>query len=79
MLDGLYPLQFLLYTLALDRYLAVRLPEYDYDTHFGGTYYVFLRGVDPERGPGSGVYCDRPSADLIRDLRSALIPEGGDG
>ena len=24
-----------------------RLPEYDYDTHMGGAFYIFLRGIQP--------------------------------
>jgi len=75
MVDGLYHVQAFLYTLALDRYLALRLPGYRYDLHFGGAYYIFLRGVDPERGPGSGVHRVRPSTALMEDLRKVLIPE----
>lgn len=75
MSDGLYPLQYLIYTLALDRYLALRVPDYRYETHFGGVFYVFLRGVNPARGPGSGVVQDRPPEPLVRDLRRTLIPE----
>lgn len=43
----LYPLQYHLYTVALHRHLALRLPGYDYEKHFGGVRYIFLRGVDP--------------------------------
>lgn len=62
-----YFLQFTLYTLALHRYLTVSLPDYDYATHFGGVYYLFLRGMHPEH-PGNGVYFHRPEADLIATL-----------
>jgi exodeoxyribonuclease V beta subunit len=75
MVDGLYHVQAFLYTLALDRYLALRLPGYRYDLHFGGAYYVFLRGADPETGPGSGVHRVRPSMPLMEDLRKVLISE----
>ena len=40
-----YHWQYLLYTVALHRYLSSRLPDYDYDRHFGGVYYLFVRGV----------------------------------
>ncbi|MBM4361260.1 MAG: UvrD-helicase domain-containing protein, partial [Deltaproteobacteria bacterium] len=41
-----YPLQSLLYTLALHRHLRVRLGAgYDYDRHMGGALYLFLRGM----------------------------------
>ncbi len=74
MVDGLYSLQYLLYTLALDQYLSLRIKGYEYKSHFGGVYYVFLRGVDPAAGPGSGVFGTLPPEPLIRNLREALIP-----
>jgi exodeoxyribonuclease V beta subunit len=61
-------LQYLIYTLALHRFLRARHPGYDYERHFGGVYYLFLRGISPERGAGYGVYADRPSATLIANL-----------
>ncbi len=70
-----YVLQYHLYALALDRYLALRLAAYDYETHFGDIYYIFLRGVDPERDPSLGIYRDRPDARLIQTLRANLIDE----
>jgi len=41
-----YDLQYQLYTLALHRYLRHRIADYDYQRHFGGVIYLFLRGVD---------------------------------
>ena len=37
-----------------------RLPGYAYGSHFGGVYYLFLRGMHPRHGPGSGVHVFRP-------------------
>lgn len=71
--EGLYTLQYLIYTLALDQYLRLRFPGYDYDMHFGGVFYIFIRGVDPLQGPEYGVYRTRPSAGMIRNLRDRLI------
>jgi exodeoxyribonuclease V beta subunit len=65
-----YPLQYLLYTVALDRYLALRIPGYRYETHFGGIVYLFLRGVD---GTGNGVFADCPPKRLIEELSEALL------
>ncbi len=48
-----YDLQYQLYSLALHRYLRHRLADYDYDRHFGGVIYLFLRGMDG-RGGGAG-------------------------
>lgn len=69
-----YPLQYTLYTMALHQYLRRRVPGYDYDRHFGGIFYLFLRGVDPAAGPGFGVFRDRPRAETIEGLCRELIP-----
>lgn len=61
-----YDVQYQLYTLALHRYLQQRIPDYDYDRHIGGVFYLFLRGMGPE--PGSGVYRCRPSKQHILAL-----------
>ena len=68
MRDHRYPLQYLLYLVALHRYLAVRLPGYDYDTNMGGAFYLFLRGIDPAAGMDRGIYFDRPSRTCIEAL-----------
>jgi exodeoxyribonuclease V beta subunit len=69
-----YFLQYHLYCLALDRYLRLRLPEYDYAEHFGGVHYVYLRGVDPKK-PGQGIHFDRPDMIFLTKLGKALIAE----
>ena len=66
-----YGLQYSLYTLALHRYLSLRLPDYDYDTHFGGVFYLFLRGVDPAQ-PTSGIFPARPTRESIEELSLSL-------
>ena len=63
-----YSLQYLLYTVAVHRYLAQRLPDYQYDTHFGGAFYLFLRGMAPATGPAFGVFADRPCKKLVTTL-----------
>ena len=66
-----YYLQYLIYVVALNRYLSVRLPGYDYERHFGGVFYLFLRGMDPAK-PGFGVFHDRPARALIDSLDAYL-------
>jgi exodeoxyribonuclease V beta subunit len=66
-----YHLQHLLYTAALNRYLGRRLPDYGYASHFGGTYYLFVRGVRPDWN-GAGVYFHRPAEGCVAAL-DALI------
>ncbi|HUV06210.1 MAG TPA: 3'-5' exonuclease, partial [Spirochaetia bacterium] len=63
-----YFLQYHLYALALHRYLSHTLGQYDYERHFGGVYYLFLRGIDPVSGSGYGLFHDRPSEQLIWKL-----------
>lgn len=68
MTAGCYHLQYLIYTVAVHRYLTWRLPDYDYDRHFGGVRYLFLRGMRPELGLQCGQFADRPSKRLITVL-----------
>lgn len=71
MLQHLYHVQYLIYTLALDTWLRQRLPDYDYDSHFGQVYYVFLRGF--AGAEGHGVFRRRPKASTMQALRACLI------
>ncbi|MDL1977951.1 MAG: exodeoxyribonuclease V subunit beta [Deltaproteobacteria bacterium] len=70
--DG-YMLQYYIYTVAVDRYLRTRIPAYDYERDFGGVYYIFLRGVDPDKGPDFGIYRSRPDRRFIDRLSTNLI------
>lgn len=58
-----YRLQYYIYTMALVRYLRQRLPNFSYADHFGGVFYLFLRGMRRHRS--TGVYYDRPSQSII--------------
>ncbi|MEN8213170.1 MAG: exodeoxyribonuclease V subunit beta [Pseudomonadota bacterium] len=73
-----YDLQYLIYTVALHRYLQQRLSGYDYETHFGGVYYLFLRGMDPHHGAERGIYYDRPESALIDRLDGLFAGESPD-
>ena len=59
-----YFLQYHLYSVALHRYLAARLPDYDFERHFGGVYYLFLRGMAPAHraSPGRVLRSPQPAA-----------------
>ena len=70
-----YHLQYLLYTVALHRYLEHRMTDYRYDDHIGGAIYLFVRGVRPgwtANGQATGVHFDLPPRPLIERL-SALF------
>ncbi|MBK4714920.1 MULTISPECIES: exodeoxyribonuclease V subunit beta [Tenebrionibacter/Tenebrionicola group] len=64
MCEHRYDLQYQLYTLALHRYLRHRIPDYDYERHFGGVIYLFLRGID-EAAPAQGIFTTRPAPELV--------------
>ncbi|MBW2366916.1 MAG: exodeoxyribonuclease V subunit beta [Deltaproteobacteria bacterium] len=72
MCDHHYILQYHLYVTAVHKYLSGRIEDYNYETHFGKVYYLFLRGMSPSAGPGSGVFQDRPPEKLIRELSNLL-------
>lgn len=73
MISNLYILQYHIYTIALNQYLKLRLPNYDYKKHFGGVFYIFLRGIDLEFGEDYGLFKDKPSLRLINELTERLI------
>jgi len=73
MLSGFYFLQYQIYCFALHLYLEHRLPDYQYDKHFGGVFYIFLRGVNQALGPESGIYFDRPGRSTIEKLDEKLL------
>ncbi len=71
--EAQYVLQYTLYCLALDLFLRQRDPDYRFETGFGGVFYLFIRGMRPEKGPELGVYYDRPDAAALEKVRSALL------
>lgn len=66
MVEHRYDFQYQLYTLALHRLLRTRLPNYDYETHIGGVFYTFIRGMQDD--PRCGVYFNKPAFALIDSL-----------
>ena len=75
MADHTYYLQYLIYTVAVMKYLALHLQhpvsEAEYEELFGGVYYFFMRGVD-SAVPGQGVFFARPPYVLIRNLEQLV-------
>ncbi len=67
-----YILQYHLYAVALHRYLQMRIPDYEYSAHFGGVFYIFVRGVEPKLKSSYGIYHDLPSRELIDTLSGYL-------
>ena len=69
-----YGLQYWIYTLVLHRYLRQRQPDYQYDRHFGGVKYLFVRGMLSSE-PASGVFSDRPSLPAIEKLEKLFFKD----
>ncbi|WP_460851108.1 UvrD-helicase domain-containing protein [Nocardioides montaniterrae] len=77
MLHSHYPLQALLYSVVVHRYLRWRLPSYDPATHLGGVLYLYVRGMcGPETPEVDGVPCGvfswQPPAALVTALSELL-------
>ena len=64
--SSFYDLQYLIYSVALDKYLRQNIQDYNYAKHFGGVYYFYLRGMKD----GYGVYRARPTLEIINKLAS---------
>ena len=71
-LEHYYILQYYIYTIALHRYLGQRIADYDYETHFGGIFYIFLRGLDDKHSGNYGVFWDRPTKDTVMALDNSF-------
>ena len=80
---GNYPLQALLYQVALHRYLQWRLPGYRPEEHLGGSMYLFVRamigpGTPVAEGERCGVARWSPPPQMIAAV-SGLFAGGGEG
>ena len=74
MINHHYYIQYILYTLALHRYLKLHMPDYDYDRDVGGIAYLYLRGMkapssyEGKRYRGYGVFANRITSEYIEKL-----------
>ncbi|MEO8161901.1 MAG: PD-(D/E)XK nuclease family protein, partial [Arenimonas sp.] len=71
--DSEYDLQYVLYTLALHRWLRFRLgSDYDIATHLGGVRYLFCRGLDRNDPRAPGIHALRLPDALVLELDALL-------
>ncbi|WP_310961868.1 UvrD-helicase domain-containing protein [Nocardioides terrisoli] len=81
MVHSHYPLQALLYTVVLHRYLRWRLgAAYEPERHLGGVLYLYLRGMCGPATPAvdgvpCGVFSWRPPVALVEELSQLLAGE----
>ncbi|WP_150137507.1 exodeoxyribonuclease V subunit beta [Candidatus Enterovibrio escicola] len=66
MVEHRYDFQYQIYSLALHRFLSQRLVDYDITKHFGGVYYLFIRGIEADMQ--HGIFYIKPSKALIDGL-----------
>lgn len=64
-----YHLQYLIYTVAMKRYLKTKM-DFNYDRDFGGVIYLFLRGV--REGQETGIFYHKPDIKVIEKLENIL-------
>lgn len=65
-----FHLQYLLYSLAMKRFVKSRNGHFD-ENCFGGIIYCFVRGM--REGKSSGVYFNKPDLKLLQHLDSLLL------
>ena len=71
-----YDLQYLIYCLALHRYLKQKVSDYDPSEHFGGIYYLYLRGMtNNDSHKGAGVYHRQICPDVLNHLDKLFLGE----
>jgi exodeoxyribonuclease V beta subunit len=72
-----YDLQYLIYSLALHRYLQQNVTDYNAEQHFGGIYYLYLRGMtNDEQYGGAGVYFRKILLDELTALDCLFLGKG---
>ena len=77
MMHSDYPLQALLYSVVLHRFLRWRLPDYAPEQHLGGVAYLFVRGMCGPATPvvdghPCGVFSWQPPVELVSGLSDLL-------
>ena len=70
MKDHDYDLQYAIYAIALEKYLALRHPGESFRERFGGVLYLFLRGMSHQSN--TGVFFCRPDPAAIVDVSKKI-------
>jgi exodeoxyribonuclease V beta subunit len=67
-----YRLQYILYTVALVKFLQNSLGDsFSYEKNIGGSYYIFLRGINLDGN--EGIYYHLPKKEMIMELLVEFI------
>ncbi len=70
-----YDLQYYIYTAAVHKMLTCSLEKYEYSTHFGGVFYLFLRGICDGPSRFNGIYFARPPFEKMDQLNRILTKD----
>ncbi len=70
MAESNYHLQYHIYTVAICKYLALRIPGFDYKRDFGGAIYLFVRGVREDQN--TGIFFHKPDPLVIDQLTACF-------
>ncbi len=70
MAENNYHLQYHIYTVAICKYLALRIPGFDYERDFGGAIYLFVRGMREDQN--SGMFFHKPEKRVIDQLATCF-------
>jgi exodeoxyribonuclease V beta subunit len=65
-----YHLQYLIYALAVEKFLKSKLPNFDFEKQFGGVIYLFLRGT--RSNENSGVFVQGVTVEEVGRLGAVL-------
>ncbi|VAX76719.1 exodeoxyribonuclease V subunit beta [Buchnera aphidicola] len=66
-----YDLQYQIYSLSIHRYLKNKIKDYQYHIHFGGIFYLFIRGIN-NKDNTTGIYFFKPPYNLIYQIDNLL-------
>ncbi len=70
--ESQYNLQAMIYALALHGWLKSKIPNYDPHKHFGGVFYIYMRGMDDK---GNGCYFQKPSLEDLEQHYPKLLKD----
>jgi exodeoxyribonuclease V beta subunit len=65
-----YHLQYTIYVIALKRYLEKKLKDFSYSDHFGGIFYLYIRGM--RAGKNSGIFFTKPDELFVQSLEKMM-------
>ncbi|CAL4322850.1 exodeoxyribonuclease V subunit beta [Buchnera aphidicola] len=66
-INNQYDLQYQIYSLALHKYLKIKVSNYSFNNHFGGIFYIFIRSIE-KNCKNNGIFFILPKKSFINNL-----------